>query len=98
MNPVKAFPPVLIYKTKADYYYHVPVVLTPDKKGLASYPGVKDIYFNGDYAYPVRLHDGFLLDNRGIGPNVAFLTYTYEEYGKLNQDALSYRINEQDPG
>ena len=33
--------------------------------------------------YPTPLADGFLLDNRGIGQHVAFLSYTYEEYAAL---------------
>ena len=33
--------------------------------------------------YPTPLADGYLLDNRGIGRNVAFLSYTYEEYAAL---------------
>ena len=35
------------------------------------------------YPYPTPLADGYLLDNRGIGRNVAFLSYTYEEYAAL---------------
>ena len=33
---------------------------------------------------PTKLEQGYWLDNRGIGPNVAFLSYTYEEYSKLS--------------
>ncbi|HRY33436.1 MAG TPA: hypothetical protein P5531_10760 [Bacteroidales bacterium] len=76
----KAGPPVYIYKTKADYSKHVPVILSPDKQRVVSYPDVKDVYYQGELAYPVPLHDGFLLDRRGISPDAAFLTYTYEEY------------------
>ena len=35
------------------------------------------------YTYPTRLANGWLLDNRGISRNVAFLSYTYEEYAAL---------------
>jgi len=34
-------------------------------------------------AYPTKLADGYLLDNRGITENVAFTSYTYEEYSRL---------------
>ena len=49
-----------------------------------SYPDIKDIYYNGKLSYPTVLSNGYLLDNRGIGPEVAFLDYTYEDYSKLN--------------
>lgn len=81
----KAGPPVIIYKTKKDYSKQIPVGLTPDKKGLASFPAVTDIYYNGELAYPVVLENGYLLDNRGIGPDVAFLSITYEEYSRLKK-------------
>ena len=77
--------PCIIYKTRADYDRNVPVILTDDKSKIASFPDIKDIFFNGDPAYPVKLENGFLLDNRGIGPDAAFLSYTYEEYSKLGK-------------
>ena len=76
-------PRCIVYKTRADYSQFVPVTLSPDKSKIVSYPDVKDIYFNGQLAYPTRLIDGYLLDNRGIGPDVAFLKLTYAEYSKL---------------
>jgi len=76
-------PKVVIYQTTNDYFQFVPVILTDDKKSIESYPGIKDVFYNGNLAYPTRLHNGYLLDNRGIGKNVAFLKFTYEEYSKL---------------
>ena len=76
-------PKVIIYKTTKDYSKQVPVTLSDDKKSIASYPDIKDLYVNGALAYPTQLNDGFLLDNRGITANVAFLKLTYEEYSKL---------------
>ncbi|MEI6184356.1 MAG: hypothetical protein WCP65_02435 [Bacteroidota bacterium] len=58
-------------------------MLSNDKKDIVSFPDVKDVYFKGKLAYPTPLAKGYLLDNRGIGKNVAFLKYTYEEYSKL---------------
>ena len=37
----------------------------------------------GKPALPTPLEGGYWLDNRGIGPTVAFLSYTYEEYIRL---------------
>jgi hypothetical protein len=78
-------PPCLIYKTKSDYSKNIPVILSDDKTTIISYPDVKDVYYKGILAYPTVLNDGFLLDNRGIGPNVAFLTLSYEQYSKMNK-------------
>jgi hypothetical protein len=93
--------PCIIYKTKADYSHNVPVILNDKRTGISSYPGRKDIYIKDELAYPTLLADGFLLDNRGIGPNVAFLDYTYEEYSKLEKtpsvDELMKHILDQDP-
>ena len=61
----------------------VPVILSFDKSEVISYPDVKDIYFNGNLALPTQLKEGYLLDNRGIGPDVAFLKLTYEEYSRM---------------
>jgi hypothetical protein len=76
-------PPVIIYKTKQDYFYHVPVGLSQDKKTIISYPDKADLFYAGQLATPTRLADGYLLDNRGIGVNSAFLKFTYEEYAKF---------------
>ena len=76
-------PKLFIYKTKGDYSKLVPVTLSADKKTVVSYPDIKDIFFNGNLAYPTPLHKGYLLDNRGIDRNSAFLKLSYEEYSKL---------------
>jgi len=80
-----AGPPVLIYKTNKDYYQHVPIVLNKDKTRVVSYPDIKDVVKNNTLAYPTRLENGYLLDNRGISENAVFLTMTYEEYSKLEK-------------
>jgi hypothetical protein len=77
-------PPCVIYHTREDYSMYVPVILSADKSKIESYPDIKDIYFNGKLSVPSLLADGFLLDNRGIGLQVAFLSYTYEEYSRLS--------------
>ena len=77
-------PPTVVYKTKADYSKYVPVTLSADKESIVSYPGLTDIYYKNKLAYPSVLKSGYLLDNRGIGANTAFLKLTYEDYAKLN--------------
>lgn len=80
---VTALAPCIFYKTKADYRMNVPVILSEDKTRIVSYPDVLDIRKQGELVYPVELVNGFLLDNRGIGPAVAFLSFTYDDYSKL---------------
>jgi len=96
-----AGPPVIIYKTKADYFDKVPVILSSDKEELTGFPGVRDIISSDDYTYPTILEGGFLLDNRGINENVAFLRLTYEEYSQLDKtpskEELMEMILEADP-
>ena len=78
-------PHVIIYKTRENYFMHVPVVLSEDKKSLVSYPAPGDVFYNGDLAYPVKLEDGFLLDRRGITPQSGFLSWTYYEYSRFEK-------------
>lgn len=78
-------PRVIIYQTNDDYFMHVPVELSEDKKSLVSYPAPGDVFYKGDLAYPVRLEGNFLLDRRGIGPQTAFLKWTYYEYSRLSK-------------
>lgn len=78
-----ANPPCIVYKTKQNYDKNVAVILSADKQKIVSYPHPRDVYRNGSLCEPVRLARKFRLDRRGIGPNVAFLSVTYEEYSKL---------------
>ncbi len=82
---IAALPNVVIYKTTKDYSKNVPVTLSGDKTQIVSYPHPTDLYYNGKLAVPLQLHNGYLLDNRGIEKNVAFLKYTYQEYSKLSE-------------
>jgi hypothetical protein len=94
-------PPCIVYRTKSDYSMYVPVMLSPDKSKIESYPDIKDIYFNGKLSVPTLLAKGFLLDNRGIGLQVAFLDYTYEDYSRLsstpNATVLMSHLLDKDP-
>jgi hypothetical protein len=78
-----AAPPTIVYKTKGDYAALVPVTLSEDKSEIVSYPAPADMMVHGVLATPIALRDGYLQDIKGIGPNVAFIKMTYEEYSKL---------------
>ncbi len=78
-------PPTIIYKTKENFNLYVPVSLSDDKSVIVSYPSTKDVYYKGQLAYPTMLNSGYLLDNRGININSAFLNFTYEEYSQLTK-------------
>lgn len=85
-------PRVIIYKTKADYSKNIPVLLSPDKKSVVSYPDIRDIKIDDQYTYPTQLKDGYLLDNRGITVDVAFINLTYEEYAALPKTPNSQEL------
>lgn len=76
-------PPAIVYKTTKDYSRYVPVTMNRERTRIVSYPAPSDLYYKGRLALPTRLAEGYLLDNRGIGPNSVFLDYTYEEYVRL---------------
>ena len=95
-NPVdySIGPATIIYKTKNDYFDKISVTLNDDKTKIVSYPGPKDVYYNGQLAYPTKLNNGYMLDNRGINKNTAFLNITYEEYSKRTEaPSLSEMMN-----
>lgn len=77
--------PTTIYKTTKDYSKNVPVTLSDDKSKIVSYPAPSDIYYKGELSYPTELANDYLLDNRGVSINTAFLKYTYDQYSKLKE-------------
>ncbi|MDA3879497.1 MAG: hypothetical protein PF436_03845 [Prolixibacteraceae bacterium] len=77
--------PFIIYKTRVDYTQNVPVILNAGKTAIVSYPGPSDLITNNELLTPTQLANGYLLDNRGISPNVAFTSYTYSDYVKLEK-------------
>jgi len=83
MPVAPAGPRAIVYKTKKDYSKLVSVLLSEDRKRIISYPDPADVKVNGKYPYPTKLHRGYLLDNRGIGTNTAYLNISYEKYAKL---------------
>ena len=94
-------PPAIVYKTRKDYYKNVPVTLSGDKQKIVSYPAPTDIRRGNDFTYPTKLNSGYLLDNRGIGTNTAFLRFTYEDYYNMDNipsdDRLMEYIIDEDP-
>lgn len=83
LNQNVSGPSALVYKTKADYSNYVPVILSDDKTKIISYPHPNDIITDKGFQLPDKLNQNYLLDNRGISKNVAFLVLTYLEYSKL---------------
>ena len=73
--------PIIVYRTKQDHSEHVPVIMNDDRSAIVSYPHPSDL--KGDVR-PVDLGNGYLLDRRGIGPNVAYLDMTYAQYAALS--------------
>lgn len=73
VNQIESTQPVIVYKTKSDYFNLVPVVLSDDKSKIISYPSPTDI---NSSLLPTKLKNGYLIDNKGIQPNVAFLSFT----------------------
>ncbi len=76
---------VIVYKTKADFRNNVPVILSGDKTKIVSYPDPSDVKTEAGYPVPTVLEQGYLLDNRGININSAFLKITYQEYAKMDK-------------
>ena len=79
-------PHLLVYKTKQSYEAAVPVFLSHDKKSIVSYPDPADLRVDG--MLPTKLHKGYLLDNKGISVDVAYLNMTWSEYANRT-DVLS---------
>lgn len=77
-------PIAMIYKTIADFYENIPVIMDDEKNEIISYPSPSDIYYNDKLSKPSKLKNGYLLDKRGINKNVVFLTYTYQDYSKMS--------------
>lgn len=76
-------PHLLVYKTRKNYRNLVAVQLSADKKTIISYPAPEDVKAMGNAILPTTLKQGYLIDNRGIDANVAFLDITYKQYAKL---------------
>ena len=78
-------PPIIIYKTKVDYSQNVAVTLSDDKLKIISYPHPTDVFYKRKLAYPIKLDNGYLLDNIGININTAYLSLTLKEYSQYKE-------------
>ena len=91
-------PPLYIYQTKADYHHFVPIGLSDDRRSVVSYPDPSDLRYG---IPPQKLAQGYWLDTRGIGLQVAYTNYTYKEYVALSAppplDTLMMRLVDADP-
>src|SRR5207248_199510 len=94
-------PPAIVYMTRGDYSDKVPVMMSEDRKTILSFPDLADLRRDSLKSLPVQLVNGYLLDNRGIGPQVAFLRLNYDEYAGLKQpptpDQLISNLLDTDP-
>jgi len=72
---------IVVYKTNKNYNHQVAVTLNTDKTMVISYPDPSDI--RSFRPYPIHLKSKYLLDQRGIDSNVAFLKLSYRQYSKL---------------
>lgn len=100
-NILKATAPVVVYKTIRDFSDYVPVIMNREKTAIVSYPDRMDIFSDSSQNKPISLNNGYLLDNRGINENAAFLKLTYEAYRNLDKtptlDELLGMIQEKHP-
>lgn len=85
--------PAVIYKTRGDYLNMVPVIMNEARTRIVSYPDPSDLRQGDQLMKPVKLRKGFMLDNRGINENVAFLNMSYEEYSKLETPPNIYEMS-----
>lgn len=81
VQPQRALPRAIVYRTSQPSADLVPVAMNSDGKTLASYPAVTDV--SAATSTPIQLGDGWMLDRRGIGPDAAFTGYTYADYAAL---------------
>ncbi|RYD81834.1 MAG: hypothetical protein EOP53_05355 [Sphingobacteriales bacterium] len=78
-----AGPPTIVYRTKDDYRRNVAITLSDDKTKVTGFPHPNDVFYKSLLAYPYPLRGEYLLDNRGINKNTAFISMNYEQYSKL---------------
>jgi hypothetical protein len=82
----KALPYHIIYKTRKDYFNYVPVILSPDKKRITSYPDPEQLKNSGFGYHPFKLNDNYLEDIHGLlNEHVAFLGISLDDYVKLKE-------------
>ncbi len=93
-QPMVAHKHMIIYKTRAELYDHVPVLLAPDKKSVVSFPDPMDIRAASTRLLPIQLHDGYLLSAAGVNEHTAFLKLTYRQYADLQSAPSPQQLHE----
>ncbi len=88
-NILRNTAPIVIYKTTRNLSDFVPVIMNREKTVIVSYPDRMDI---NEVNKPTTLINGYLLDNRGINENVAFLKLTYEAYKNLDKNPTPEKL------
>jgi len=93
---------LIIYKTTHDYSKNVPIDLSVDGSRIVSFPAPLDLVkTNNELRYPIKLLNGYFLDQKGISSYTVFISLCYEEYSKLNSapkaDSLYQLILEINP-
>lgn len=86
-------PHAMVYLTTSDFRENVPVQLDDEGKSIVSYPHPSDLSVDGHLKLPTTLKNGYLLDNKGINENVAFLKISYATYAKLEQAPALAELN-----
>jgi hypothetical protein len=89
-----ALPPTYIYKTRKDYSQLVPVLVSATTKEIYAYPDKKDLLLDGKLRQPSQLIDGYLLDNKGLSKDAAFLKLTYAQYVALDHTPTAKELQE----
>lgn len=86
-------PRILVYRTREDHKDHVPVLLSADHSRIISYPHPNDLKTANGLPVPTPVGQGYLLDNRGISRDVAYLGMTWAEYAALPEAPTLEKLN-----
>lgn len=93
INNDTSIAPILIYKTKADYFDLVAARYYPKTGTVAALRPPINFTSNGelwaDVTYRHHLYDGYILDYGVTDINVAFLDFTQEEYDKITHEDVA---------
>ncbi len=98
---IQAQAPLIVFRLKGDYRNLVPVTMNAERTAITSYPHPSDVKSEKGLRYPLKLKKNYWMDNLGIGPGVAYLDYSLEEYSKMenapDREDLMAHIRDKDP-
>jgi outer membrane lipoprotein-sorting protein len=73
-----------VYKTTQNYNDNIFVCMDDNQTMVTQYPGIGSGVMTGDeLRTPTELHEGYLLDNKGIWLDCVFVNVTYQEYSEF---------------